>query len=171
MCDYTVKRVCDSIFFAGDINHVSMSDLKASICESLSEETIPTIYIDSHGGNPYQALGMADFLCCLSVDIKTVVCGEAASSASIVSLAAKPENRLMTVNSVIYVHEFKSHVSGVPKEIQSDGKECERLNSVIADYYASRTNVSHVGAVKMLADYTYLDYNNALCHGFVSGAI
>lgn len=168
MCEYSVMAVGTIIFFGGEITHVSMLELKVAIEEVIVESNSLTIYIDSRGGTPYQALGMADYITALihdGISISTYICGEVSSSASIIALAA--DERFMSPQSIIYIHEFTSHVSGRPGTVISDGKECKRLNEVIARFYAECTDISLLDARAMLKDDTYIDRDMAREYGFV----
>lgn len=102
-----------------------------SDCEKVlntGQDFLP-IVIDSFGGFVYSLLGMVDFLDSCGVKVITICESKCMSCGSI--LFSCGEDRYMSPNCTVMVHEVSSILWGKDVELQNDAKECSRLNRKI----------------------------------------
>lgn len=129
------------IFLLGDVTPEAASGLIKQVMylQSLDRTGEITLYIDSNGGNVISGLSLYDVLKSLSVPLKTVCIGNAASMAGILFLAG--DKRVMLPHSRLMLHDpsySHSNIDGLKaheiKEMVTDlDKVGEELVKIISD--------------------------------------
>ena len=129
------------IFLLGDVTPEAASGLIKQVMylQSLDRTGEITLYISSNGGNVISGLSLYDVLKSLSVPLKTVCIGNAASMAGILFLAG--DKRVMLPHSRLMLHDpsySHSNIDGLKaheiKEMVTDlDKVGEELVKIISD--------------------------------------
>lgn len=95
------------------------------------------IFINSPGGVADDGLAIYDLIKAIEAPVKNIVCGLAASAASIILLAADKKNRYALPNSRIMIHQPLGGVRGSVQDIQISAEQIRRLrkhlDTIIAD--------------------------------------
>ena len=129
------------IFLLGEVTPEAATGLIKQVMylQSLDRTGEVTLYIDSGGGNVISGLSLYDVLKSLSVPLKTVCIGNAASMAGILFLAG--DKRVMLPHSRLMLHDpsySHSNIDGLKaheiKEMVTDlDKVGEELVKIISD--------------------------------------
>jgi ATP-dependent Clp protease protease subunit len=103
-----------------------------------------TLVINSPGGSVDAGFAIWDQLQMISSPVTTIVTGMAASMASILMLAAKPERRFATPKSRIMIHQPRlSGVSqGQATDLEIQAKEILKTKKMLIDIYSQNTGKS-----------------------------
>ena len=98
------------------------------------------IHINSEGGEIFAAMAMVDTIKLCKVPITTIVEGQAASAATLISVVA--DKRLITSNSHMLIHQLTTGFWGKHNEFQDEMKNQKRLMKLIKKLYQEHTNIS-----------------------------
>ena len=98
------------------------------------------IHINSEGGDIFSAMAMVDTIKQCKVPITTVVEGQAASAATLISVVA--DKRQITENSHMLIHQLSTGFWGKHHEFVDEMKNQNRLMKLIKDLYQTHTNIS-----------------------------
>ncbi len=154
-----VYRIDNKIFLTGDIKISSMEKCKRFIDDinkdynkltlSLTDGNsngIMYLYINSGGGDIYASISLLDTMIKYNksknlMDIYTIVEGQAASAASLISVVGK--KRYMTKHSDIMIHGGATYMQGWYKEgdIRVELSNLERLEKRINSLYLKYTKL------------------------------
>lgn len=97
------------------------------------------IYINTDGGSVYDGLALYDCLrACSYTKIRTHAFGRIFSMGVIIYLAG--DERFSTPNSTFMAHSVSGGSIGKTHELKTDTKETERINNVLLEILADRTN-------------------------------
>ncbi len=97
------------------------------------------IFINSPGGHVDDGLAIFDLIQLVDAPVKTIVCGLAASAASLILVAAKKENRLALPHSRIMIHQPLGGARGPAKDIEISTREIVRLRELLNGILAKET--------------------------------
>ena len=98
------------------------------------------IHINSEGGDIFSAMAMVDTIKLCKVPITTIVEGQAASAATLISVVA--DKRQITENSHMLIHQLSTGFWGKHNEFVDEMKNQNRLMKLIKDLYQTHTNIS-----------------------------
>lgn len=98
------------------------------------------IHINSEGGDIFSAMAMVDTIKLCKVPITTIVEGQAASAATLISVVA--DKRQITKNSHMLIHQLSTGFWGKHHEFKDEMKNQNRLMKLIKDLYQTHTNIS-----------------------------
>lgn len=98
------------------------------------------IHINSEGGDIFSAMAMVDTIKLCKVPITTIVEGQAASAATLISVVA--DKRQITENSHMLIHQLSTGFWGKHNEFKDEMKNQNRLMKLIKDLYQTHTNIS-----------------------------
>jgi len=102
----------------------------------------------------------------LGVKTRSIVCGEACSSATILALAC--DERHMSTHSVLMIHEFKVTMNGYRlKHALDEIRDAQRLMDALIDFYENRTKMRGQELREALDHEYYLDRREAIEKGFI----
>ena len=97
------------------------------------------IHINSEGGEVFSALSMVDSIKNCKVPITTIVEGQAASAATLISIVA--DTRKITSNSYMLIHQISSGFEGKHNEFKDEMKNLNRLMKSMKKIYKEYTNL------------------------------
>lgn len=124
-------------FLTGDLEETNVAEtIKWLTCENLDSkpDRILTLYINSQGGDLYEALGLIDMMRNSKIPIRTIGFGSVMSAAFLVLASGTPGERYVTKNCGIMCHQMSaSEEQGKYHDIKATRKETDRLNQAMYD--------------------------------------
>ena len=128
------------------------------------------IYINSEGGDPVEALVIADYMNLINENsiVETRVVGVSYSASVIISVAGKPGHRYALPSADFLVHELSiSNLNGKISEIEAITGNLSRLNDKIYGYLLEMTNGDPDEILEAMRMETYMDVDEAIDFGLV----
>jgi ATP-dependent Clp protease protease subunit len=106
------------------------------------DDRILTIYVNSQGGDLYEALGLIDLIRNSTLPVRTIGFGSVMSSAFLIVASGSPGERYVSRNCGVMCHQFSS-VEEVGKyhDIKAQRKETDRLNKAMYDVLKQATGL------------------------------
>ncbi len=129
----------------GEIDEDSVGDaVKWLIYENLdvSKEKILTLYINSTGGDLYQAFGLIDVMQASPHVIRCVGIGAVMSAAFLIFASGDKGQRYAAKNTSFMCHQFSSGVEAKYHDIKAEMKENEALNLRMVDILREATGLA-----------------------------
>ena len=128
-----VTLLDNSVFFlTGDIEEENITEcIKWITYENLGARTdkILTLYINSQGGDLYQAFALIDIMNTSKRKIRTIGLGSIMSAAFLVFAAGSRGERYIGKNTGIMCHQFSDSQEGKYHDIKAQAKENELCNA------------------------------------------
>lgn len=121
----------NTYFLNGEISEESVGACaKWLICENLdvTKEKILTLYINSTGGDLYQALGLIDVMQSSPHVVRCIGIGSVMSAAFLIFAAADRGQRYAAKNTSFMCHQFTSGMDAKYHDLKAEMKETELLN-------------------------------------------
>lgn len=122
----------NSIFFLnGEIEEDNIAEcIKWIVFENLDRKTekILTLYINSTGGDLYQAFALIDMMKTSNWPIRTIGIGSIMSAAFLIFSAGTKGERYIAPNTGIMCHQFSSGTEAKYHDIKAEMKENDLLN-------------------------------------------
>ena len=118
-------------FINGEINEDSVgAAVKWLIYENIdiSKEKTLTLYINSTGGDLYQAFGLIDVMQASPHVVRCIGIGSVMSAAFLVFAAADKGHRYAAKNTSFMCHQFSSGMDAKYHDLKAEMKETELLN-------------------------------------------
>jgi ATP-dependent Clp protease protease subunit len=132
-------------FINGEINEDSVgAAIKWLIYENLddSKEKILTLYINSTGGDLYQAFGLIDIMKASPHVIRCVGIGAVMSSAFLIFSSGDKGQRYAAKHTSFMSHQFSSGVEAKYHDIKAEMKENEELNAKMVNILKEATGLA-----------------------------
>ena len=168
--DWGINSNMNHIYFTGDITLRSMSKLYNTLLKINNEYSELTrmltnnenqgyiyLHIQSGGGDVYSSLKVVDLITNMNnskryMNVNTVIEGEAASAATIISIAGKI--RYMTKNSYMLIHQGSTWINGwINKwEFDDENKNFTKLENDVNKLYYKYCNLKTSEKKKKLRD-------------------
>lgn len=123
-------------FLTGDIEEENIKKAIQWIAyENLEDDKdkILTLYVNSYGGDLYQAFGLIDMMRISKYPVATIGVGSIMSAAFMIFAAGQKGRRAITKNCGIMCHQFSNETYGKYHDIKSATKENEFLNNKMVD--------------------------------------
>lgn len=98
------------------------------------------IHINSEGGDLFAGLAMSDAIRVCKVPVTTIIEGEAASAATIISVVA--DKRVITKNSHMLIHQMSTGFWGKYNEFLDEMKNQKTLMDIMKKIYSKYTNIT-----------------------------
>ena len=132
-------------FLIGEIDQDNVNEcIKWIIYENLipKQDKILTIYINSQGGDLYEAFGLIDIMRNSQVPIRTIGYGSVMSAAFLVLASGTKGERYVAPNAGIMCHQLSAtEEAGKYHDIKATRKETDRLNKVMYDILKTATEL------------------------------
>jgi len=126
------------------------------------------IHIHSGGGSIQEGLGIYGILAAATLEKHTYVDGLAASMASILMLVAPLENRHISENAWVMIHEAESGVGGRAKELRRVADQTERFNDQMVGIYQKNTGLDESEVRSAMDAETWYTAAEAVQFGFAN---
>jgi len=124
-------------FLTGEISEENINEaVKWLIMENMesNKDRVLTLYINSQGGDLYEAFGLIDMMRNSQLTIRTIGFGSVMSAAFLILASGTPGERYVTKNCGIMCHQFSSTEDvGKYHDIKATRKETDRLNKAMYD--------------------------------------
>ena len=127
-------------FLVGEIAEENITEcIKWIVYENLNSKAdkVLTIYINSTGGDLYQALGLIDAMRNSQLPIRTIGIGSIMSAAFLIFTCGTPGERYVSKHTGIMCHQFSGTSEGKYHDIKAEMKENDRLNQTMYDILKS----------------------------------
>lgn len=133
-----------TFFLSGDIEEDNISSaIKWIIYEnSIPGENHLKLYINSQGGDLYQALGLIDIMRLSAKPIQTFGVGAVMSAAFLIFASGTPNHRFITKNCGIMCHQYSDTYEGKHHDLKSFTKEAELTNERMSKILQEATGMS-----------------------------
>lgn len=140
-----VKLLDNSIhFLTGEITEESVSEcIKWIVYENLdSKEKILTLYVNSTGGDLYQAFALIDIMQSSKHSVRTIAVGSIMSAAFLIFTAGAKGERYLAANTGIMCHQFSGSADAKYHDLKAEMKENELLNQKMVNILKEATGLS-----------------------------
>jgi ATP-dependent Clp protease, protease subunit len=142
----TVKLQEAGVYFlVGDIDEDNINEcIKWLTYENIDpkENRVLTLYINSQGGDLYEAFGLIDMMRNSQVPIRTIGYGSVMSAAFLILASGSPGERYVTKNCGIMCHQMSAtEEMGKYHDIKATRKETDRLNKAMYDTLKETTGL------------------------------
>lgn len=142
----SIRLLEESVFFlTGEISSDNINDcIKWIVYENLKPEKdkVLTIFINSFGGDCYQAFGLIDVMKASVMPIRTIGVGSIMSSAFLICASGTKGFRFITPNTGIMCHQFSVfEENGKYHDIKATRKETDRINDAMIDIMKEATGL------------------------------
>ena len=161
----------NSVFFlTGEIEEENVSKcIKWITYENLDtklEKTL-TLYVNSTGGDLYQAFALIDIMKTSEYPIRTIGIGTVMSAAFLIVASGTKGERFVAQNTSCMCHQFSSGTDGKYHDLKAEMKETELLNSKMTDILVESTGKVPSYVKKRLLPPTdvYMTANEMIEHG------
>lgn len=118
-------------FLTGDIDDDNIKEAMQWIAyENMmgGQDRVLTMYVNSNGGDLYQAFGLIDMMRKSRYPISTVGIGSIMSAGFLIFAAGKKGHRHIAKNTGIMCHQFSNETEGKYHDIKAQFKENEKCN-------------------------------------------
>lgn len=149
-----VKLLEHSIHFLNsDITEENVNEcIKWITYENLDtkQEKILTLYVNSVGGDLYQAFGLIDIMKRSIHPIRTIGVGTVMSAAFLIFAAGTKGQRYIGANTGIMCHQYTEGIEGKHHDIQAQMKEGKKCNDQMLEILVEATGKSAATVKKKL---------------------
>lgn len=131
-------------FLIGDIEEDNINDcIKWITYENLdNKDKTLTLYINSSGGDLYQAFALIDVIQNSSFPIRAIGIGSVMSSAFMIFASCTKGERYAAPNASFMCHQFSSGVEAKYHDIKAEMKENEALNNKMVSILKEATGLA-----------------------------
>ena len=137
--DYGINLSTRSVYLFGEITEESASNLIKGLRFLDSPQQKITLYINSMGGNIYDALAIYDVCRSLKSPLEVIVVGSCMSAATIILLAGNKGKRYVSENVSLMIHHGSYDVSGKFKDVTSETRHIRNLEKRWNEIFAKHT--------------------------------
>lgn len=138
-----IKLLENSVFFlSGEIEEENIEKcIKWIAYEDLDpkQDKILTLYVNSTGGDLYQAFALIDIMNSSAHKIRTIGIGTVMSAAFLIVAAGTRGERYVAHNTSCMCHQFSSGTDGKYHDLKAEMKETELLNTKMVEVLAAAT--------------------------------
>lgn len=162
-----------TIFLTGAVDAMMAQNVCRQLMamESQNPNLPITLWINSNGGEVYSGFAIYDLAQTIRSKVITVVAGMAASMGSLLALAAEKEDRYITANGKILIHQplIGGVLQGRASDIEIHAKDIIALKKKIHRLYADRTGTPVEKYEELMERDRWIDPAEAIELGLVSG--
>lgn len=141
----SIKLLENSIhFLSGEITAENVGEcIKWLVYENLdTKEKTLTLYVNSFGGDLYQALALIDLMHSSKHSIRTIAVGSVMSAAFLIFTAGTKGQRYLAANAGIMCHQFSGSADAKFHDLKAEMKENELLNQKMVDILKQATGLT-----------------------------
>jgi ATP-dependent Clp protease protease subunit len=132
-------------FLIGEIHEDNVNEcVKWLAYENIdpAADRVLTLYINSQGGDLYEAFGLIDMMHNSQIPIRTIGYGSVMSAAFLILASGTPGERYVTKNCGIMCHQMSAtEEMGKYHDIKATRKETDRLNKAMYDLLKETTGL------------------------------
>lgn len=134
-------------FLVGEISEESVSEcIKWIVYENLDRrpDKVLTLYINSTGGDLYQAFALIDVMRSSKHPIRTIGIGSIMSAAFLIFASGTRGERYIGMNTGIMCHQFTSGSEAKYHDIKAEIKEADLCNRKMVDILKAATGLTNI---------------------------
>jgi ATP-dependent Clp endopeptidase proteolytic subunit ClpP len=161
------------IYLSGEITEYSLEKVMKQINilrKFHTEIDYITMYINSYGGEAYDAIGIIDYIETLPFKVNAVCYGKAMSAGALILISVTGE-RTISKNASLMLHEILSDSSGTSSQTRVHTKHINKLGSIIITLLEKKSLKSRKFWKKKLLPDLYLTAHDALKIGLIDKII
>jgi ATP-dependent Clp protease protease subunit len=132
-------------FLIGEIDEDNINEaIKWLAYENIEPKAdrVLTLYVNSQGGDLYEAFGLIDMMRNSQIPIRTIGYGSVMSAAFLIVASGTPGERYITKNCGIMCHQMSAtEEMGKYHDIKATRKETDRLNQAMYDILKETTGL------------------------------
>lgn len=170
----------NEIFFYSYIEKSIILKLRTELTKLINKHRIYSItnnvectpirlYINSEGGELSSALSIVDLIERSDVPIHTIIEGEAASAATLISVVG--HKRFITKNSHMLIHQVRGGMWGKMQEFEEEIQNMKMYSDKLIQIYKKTTHLSEEKLTKILKKDILWDSKKCLKYGLVDAII
>jgi ATP-dependent Clp protease protease subunit len=132
-------------FLTGDIEEENIKRAIQWIAyENMEDDKdkVLTLYINSYGGDLYQAFGLIDMMRISKYPVATIGVGSIMSAAFMIFAAGQKGRRMITRNAGIMCHQFSDYTEGKFHDLKSQAKANDICNQRMVDILREASGLS-----------------------------
>ena len=140
-----IKLLENSVhFLTGEITEENVNEcIKWLIYENLeAKEKVLTLYVNSSGGDLYQAFALIDIMRNSKHVVRTVGIGSVMSAAFLIFTSGDQGERHIAANTGIMCHQFSGGTDAKFHDLKAEMKENEMLNKKMVDILKNATGLA-----------------------------
>lgn len=140
-----IELLTNSIhFLVGEINEDTVKNaIKWIVYENLDQkEKLLTLYVNSPGGDLYQAFALIDIMRTSKHTIRTIGIGSVMSAAFLIFASGDKGQRFAAPNTSFMCHQFSAGVEAKYHDIKAEMKENESLNAKMVNILRDATGLA-----------------------------
>ena len=175
-----IKVVNNNIYFYSPVTKKSVLELNILLekksCELLNLSLINNIdpipillHINSEGGEVAAALSVVDSIINCKVPIYSIIEGNVASAATLISIVC--HKRKITKNAMMLIHQVSGGIWGKMSEFEDEMKNMTLANNTIKKLYKKYTKITDQKLEKILKKDIYWSSKICLKYGLVDEII
>ena len=170
---YSFEKKTDTVadlYIYGDITSYKWDESDTSAwgfkqeLEELGEISELNVHINSYGGETFQGLAIYNLLKQHKAQVNVYVDGIAASSASIIAMAA--DKVYMPKTALMMIHNCWLWAVGNAKELRKTADDMDKIAVAYKEAYLSKINITEEKLDKLLDEETYLTADECIEMGF-----
>ena len=151
----------------GDVFNTA-DDIRSQIKElNLAEEDHLEVLINSGGGSVFEGYGIYNLLRSLPNKVITKGEGLVGSIATLILLAAEPEDTFISEVSMWMIHRALVGEGGNQEELRAQAEILNSIDKTLIDVYSNRTGISKEDIEQMMSKETWLSGKEAVEMGFI----
>lgn len=127
------------------------------------------LYINSLGGDPYEAFSIVDRIQNCKVPVYSYVEGKVGSAATLLSLSA--HRRFISKNSVMLFHQISTWFSGTYENHIDERKNFDMIMERVKNFYVGHSKISMEELEELLKHDLDLSAEECLKYGFIDQII
>ena len=169
----TVEMIDNHIYFYADVTTESvvklvmcLHKLNSGMARVSFDNPMIYLHINSGGGDVHCGLAAADHIASSRIPITTIVEGQAASAATLMSIVARG-GRLIAPNGYMLIHQLSSGFWGKFSEIQDEYQNCKMLEEGTSKLYLKHTKLKKKELEKILKHDSYWNAQTCVSKGMV----
>lgn len=152
----------------GECCPVNFNDIAAQIAEMPANDNEINLFINSHGGECFEAFKIYDALRETGKIISAHVVGECSSAATLLLLAAAKDRRTANPNATILIHNPYCYTVGDAGELQKTADDLQAITDRFINIYVERTGTDAETLTAIMNDNKPIDAQRALLLGFIN---
>lgn len=125
--------------------------------------------INSPGGDAFEGMAIHSLLTGQAKPVEAYIDGIAASSASIIAMAAS--TRIMGRSAMMMVHNAWASSTGYASDMRKMADVLDKISESIGACYVDRTGMSPEGVQKLMDAETWLSAQDCVDQGFATGVV
>lgn len=136
----------NSVFFlTGDITEDNVADcIRWITYENLtgSGDKLLTLYVNTYGGDLYQAFALIDMMCNSRYPIRTIGIGAVMSAGFMIFVSGTPGQRIVAPNTGLMCHQYSDEMGGKHHDLKASIKEGENCNRKMMEILIATTGLT-----------------------------